>query len=56
VGATTTMMLVYESAILMGLVWHLFCLFYVDVVGDGVEPMDNIRSITMVGSQIREGN
>jgi len=39
------MVLVYESAILLGLVWHLFCLFYVDVVGDsnGVQPMDDIN-------------
>jgi hypothetical protein len=45
VGATTTMVLVYESAMLLGLVWHLFCLFYVDVVGYGdvVEPMDDIN-------------
>jgi hypothetical protein len=32
-----------ESAILLGLVWHLFCFLYVNVVGngDGVEPMDD---------------
>jgi hypothetical protein len=45
VGATTMMVLVYESAILLGLVWHLFCFLYVDVVGygNGIEPMDDIN-------------
>jgi hypothetical protein len=45
VGATTMMVLIYESAILLGLVWHLFCFLYVDVVGDGdgVEPMDHMN-------------
>lgn len=37
------MVLIYERVILLGLVWHLFCFLYVDVVGDGVEPMDHMN-------------
>ncbi len=39
------MVLVYESVILLGLAWHLFCFLYLDVVGngDGVKLMDDMN-------------